>query len=97
MEKNFDWAKKNFLPKLFGYDFNFRYFDDGDFGSLNQIEFDSAEYSGAIDFWGMNWLGIFVWDKIREEEKINLMFSPEQEKEKEEIFFSLETFLVRNN
>jgi len=28
---------------------------------LNQVEFNSKKLGGKINFWGFDWVGIFVW------------------------------------
>lgn len=81
--KNISWFKSIIEPTLSGFEINYRSFDDGDFGSLNQVEFNSEEKGGNVDFWGLGWLGIFLWDYKKEEEIMNVLLGPEQEKEKE--------------
>ena len=48
---------------------------------LNQVEFNSKKVGGNIDFWGLGWLGVFVWDYEKEEQLINLLIEPSQEEE----------------
>ena len=83
MTKNILWFKTNIEPTLKDYEVQYRSYDDGDFGSLNQIEFNSKGKGGNIDFWGLGWLGIFLWDYNKEEEIINILLEPHQEEEKE--------------
>lgn len=77
-KQNIDWFEKNIAPILSGYELKFRFFDHGDFGSLSQFEFESTRFCGNIDFWGLGWLGIFVWDGVNEAEVMNILFEPSQ-------------------
>ena len=71
------------------YDVTFRYFKDGDFGSLSQFEFNSIELGGNVDFWGLNWLGIFLWSYKEESVLLNVLLDPDQELSKEQGFRDL--------
>lgn len=46
--------EKEISPLLTAYEVNQRAFDDGDFGPLYQVEFNSKEIGGNIDFWGLD-------------------------------------------
>lgn len=94
-EKNIDWFKNEIANSLKGYEFIYKFFKDGDFGSLNQVEFSSEAISGNIDFWGLNWLGIFVWDSIKEEELLNILLEPHQYEEKERALKEMEKLLSK--
>jgi len=74
---------------LVEYDVTFRYFKDGDFGSLSQFEFNSIELGGNVDFWGLNWLGIFLWSYKEESVLLNVLLDPDQELSKEQGFRDL--------
>jgi len=87
--KNILWFKTVIEPTLKGYEVEYRFYDDGDFGSLNQIEFNSKEKGGNIDFWGLGYVGIFLWDYQKEEEIMNILLEPNQEEEKEKFIESL--------
>jgi len=91
--KDINWFKDKLAPKLQGYELGYRFFDEGDFGSLSQVEFNSKKIGGAIDFWGLGWLGIFVWHNEKEEELLNVLLEPHQDMEKEEAFKQLEELL----
>ena len=39
--KDLEWFKKEVAPLLVDYEIEYRYYNQGDFGSLNQIIFDS--------------------------------------------------------
>jgi hypothetical protein len=74
---------------LVEYDVTFRYFEDGDFGSLSQFDFNSIELGGNVDFWGLNWLGIYLWSYKEERVLLNVLLDPDQELSKEQAFKDL--------
>ena len=82
-DKYIVWFKDDVAPKLKGYDVEYRKFPEGDFGTLNQIIFNSTRKGGNIDFWGKGWLGVFLWDYQKDEEIINILLEPSQNEEKE--------------
>lgn len=90
---NAEWFKNEFSRILDGYKLEHKFFLEGDFGSLNQIEFNSKEIGGNVDFWGLGWIGFFVWDYEREEELLNVLLEPHQENEKVEAFKKLKELL----
>lgn len=79
---NIEWFKSELAPQLTAYELEYKYFGEGDFGSLNQVEFNSNKIGGNIDFWGLGWLGVFVWDYQKEEALINILIKPDHEEEK---------------
>jgi hypothetical protein len=78
--KDIKWFKDKLATKLEGYELNYKFYNEGDFGSLNQVEFNSKKIGGNVDFWGLGWLGIFVWDYERAEQLLNILLEPHQEK-----------------
>lgn len=84
--KDISWFKKTIEPNLKDYKIQYRSYEEGDFGSLNQVEFNSKERGGNVDFWGLGWLGIFLWDYQKEEEIMNILLEPSQEEEKKIAF-----------
>ena len=95
MKIDIEWFKEEIFPNFKDYELNYRYFDEGDFGSLNQVEFNSNKIGGNIDFWGLGWLGIFVWDYENENEILNILLEPKQEREKIEAFEKLKRLVQR--
>jgi hypothetical protein len=96
--KDIEWFKKQLALNLKAYELIFKFFEQGDFGSLSQVEFNSEKVGGNIDFWGLGWLGIFVWSYETEEELLNVLIEPQQENERENAFKRLEELLhFKNN
>jgi hypothetical protein len=83
------WFNKSILPLLEGYEINHRFYESGDFGSLHQIEFNSTSKGGNIDFWGLDWLGIFLYDYAKEKELLNILIEPNDQIQKEDGFKKL--------
>jgi hypothetical protein len=92
--KDIGWFKKEIEPQLVGYEVSYRYFEQGDFGSLNQIWFDRQDKGGQIDFWGLGWLGIYLWDYIDEVEVINILLSSDEIEKGDEWLDTLVRFLT---
>jgi hypothetical protein len=92
-KKDIEWFKKVVVPTLDNYDFEYRFYDEGDFGPLSQVLFQSQEKGGSIDFWGLGWLGIHLVDYVKEEELINVLLKPSEEKEQHEVLQLLQNLL----
>jgi len=86
MEFNINWFKENIASRFSGYKLEYRSFPNGDLGSLDEIIFDSIGMSGTINFWGQGYLGLFIYDNVKEKEEMNLLVEPDKETEKEEGF-----------
>jgi hypothetical protein len=84
-EKGIEWFKREIAPQLKGYELSYKFFEEGDFGSLHQIEFNSERMGGNIDFWGLGWLGVFIWNYETDEEVLNVLLRPEQGDEKDKV------------
>ena len=95
--KDVIWFKKEVAPILKNYELNYKFFEQGDFGSLNQVEFNSKRTGGNIDFWELGWLGIFVWDYQKKEQLLNVLLEPHQEEEKENAFVKFRMLLQLRN
>ena len=91
--KDINWFKREFEPYLKGYEVEYRFFEEGDFGELNQVEFNSKEKGGEIDFWSLGWLNVHFVNYSNGEELLNVLLKPEQSKEKDEILIQLKTLL----
>jgi hypothetical protein len=93
MKKDILWFKETVAPKLQGYDIKYRFYEEGDFGSLNQVLLESKKIGGQIDFWGGDWLGIYVWDYIKSEELMNVLLEPDKTLEKEKDLERMQSLL----
>lgn len=91
--KDFNWFKKEIIPYLNGYELTYRSYEEGDFGSLDQVIFESNEKGGVIDFWGLGWLGIDVYDYKNNEQILTILLEPHQEEAKTEAFNRLKVLL----
>ena len=92
-KKDIEWFNRSIAPDLKNFEIKYRFFAEGDFGALNQIEFNSKLVGGNIDFCGLGWLGIFVRDYKNEKIMLNILLEPQQEKEKTEAFEKLNRLL----
>lgn len=91
--KNIVWFKEEVEQYLKMFEIKYKFFEKGDFGDLNQVEFNSKEKGGEIDFWSTGWLGIHLVDYIKGEELLNVFLEPHQEEEKENAFKRLQELL----
>ena len=76
------WFDAVIAPRLQGYVLTYRSYPEGDFGSLQQVLFESAQKGGSFDFWGLEWLGIHLVDYATEQELFNRLLSVAEESEK---------------
>ena len=81
--KDIEWFKNQIAPTLVNYELQYRFYNEGDFGSLNQVIIESPQRGGGIDFWGSGWLGIDIFDYEKGESLQNILLEPHQIKEKE--------------
>lgn len=91
--KDINWFKDELAPKLDGYELIYKFFNEGDFGSLNQVEFNSEKKGGNIDFWEIGWIGILVYDYEKDEILLNVLLEPIKVYETEAAFKQLEELL----
>jgi len=91
--KNINWFKSVIAPNLNEYEIKYKFFDKGDFGSLNQVEFNSTEKGGEIDFWNTGWLGIHLVDYVKGQELLNVFIEPEKKEEQEKALEKLQFLL----
>lgn len=91
--KDIEWFRKEVAPNLTGYELSYRYFKEGDFGALSQVEFNSTRIGGNVDFWGLGWLGVFVWSFEKEETMMNVLLQTHQNEEKEKALEQLQVLL----
>ena len=91
--KSVAWFKEEVEPYLKRFEIKYKFFEEGDFGELNQVEFNSKEKGGEIDFWSTGWLGIHLVDYIKGDELLNVFLEPHQENEKENAMKRLQELL----
>jgi hypothetical protein len=87
------WFKQEFESYLKGYEVEYKFFEKGDLGDLNQVEFNSMEKGGEIDFWSSGWLSVHFVDYINGNELLNILLKPEQYEEKDKILNQLKKLL----
>ena len=87
------WFKTYVAPKMIGYELEYRFWNDGDFCSLNQVQFNSEKMGGAMNFWGQGWTGIHLVDYSADVELLNILLVPTQESAMTESFSKLLEFL----
>ncbi len=91
--KDLAWFKNVITPTLKGYEVVYRFFEKGDFGSLNQVLFNSSKLGGEVDFWERDFLSIHLWDYEKNVELLNVFLEPEEYTEKEKAFEELQRLL----
>ena len=69
-----DWFKAEVAPYLHGYEVEYRFFGNGDFGDLQQVEFSSESLGGEIDFWSSGRLAIHLVDYTNGKELMNSLW-----------------------
>ncbi|SHL76420.1 hypothetical protein SAMN05443634_1231 [Chishuiella changwenlii] len=80
--KDINWFKQVFESNLKEYHIEYRFFKDGDLGDLNQVEFNSKQKGGEIDFWSSGWVYIHFINYTNNEELMNILLKPEENKDK---------------
>lgn len=93
--KDVNWFKNTIEPKLTGYKIEYRFYEEGDLGSLTQVIFNSSEKGGGIDFWGLGWLGVDVYDYKNDKQLLNTLLKPEQISEKDLVLDDLINCLLQ--
>lgn len=86
--RSFDLCR-DVKPFLKGCSFEFSTFSEGQFGSIERVELEKIGKIGTIDFWSEGWVGIDVYDRLKGEQVINLLISPEESGELERAFLVL--------
>ncbi|WP_072166393.1 hypothetical protein [Erwinia sp. Leaf53] len=93
---NISHFKSDIAPKLGSYILTYSSYPNGDFGSLERVEFSGNNLIGTLDFWSQGWLDINVYDCQQDEGLINRYYKPENIVEQEEALRSLCKILVDN-
>ncbi|WP_462265144.1 hypothetical protein [Mucilaginibacter sp.] len=93
-QNDLSWFKQTIEPQLVDYEVSYRYFDQGDFGSLSQVVIEGKSKGGQMDYWGLGWLGIFLWDYINKKELINILLTDEEQEKHDQWLNELVTQLI---
>ncbi|MEZ4887457.1 MAG: hypothetical protein R3E32_22180 [Chitinophagales bacterium] len=92
---NIQWFKNKIEPTLSEFEIKYKYFEEGDFGSLNQVEFNSLTKGGEVDFWSSGVLAIHLVDYVEGVELMNEFLESKQTKEKENALRRLQNLLKK--
>ena len=76
------WFRQEIEPRLAGFSLAYRSFGEGDFGSLERVEFESKALMGSFEFWSHGWLDVQVIEPVTVEERLHVFLGPDQEAEK---------------
>jgi hypothetical protein len=76
--KKIEWFKGQLAGAFRNYELKYKSFSEGDFGALDQVEFNTEKRGGIIDFWSMRWLGIFLYNYVEEKVLLNTFLEPHQ-------------------
>lgn len=91
--KDINWFKETIEPQLKKYEIEYRFYEEGDLGSLSQVVINSDKKGGGISFWGLGWLGVEIYDYKNDVELLNILLKPEQNIEKNLILEELTNYL----
>lgn len=94
MIKNIQWFKDYVAPYLIDFKITYKFFKDGDYGDLDQVEFNSNIMGGEIDFWSSGWLNVHLVNYTKNKELINILLSPDQHIEKDNFLLQIEKTLT---
>lgn len=94
MKKDIVWFKKHIIPVLNDFKIEYSFFENGDFGDLNRVEFEGKGKGGNIDFWEKDWLEIHLYDYNEDKELIHVLLDPKQESEKEKAIEIMQSLLI---
>ncbi|RSK38410.1 hypothetical protein [Hymenobacter perfusus] len=83
------WFKEELAPRFAGFAVVYRSCGEGDFGTLERVEFESDALLGTLDFWSHDWLDVHVIDRVSVEERLNLFLGPDQETDKAQAIAAL--------
>ncbi len=81
--KDINWFKKNVECNSSEFEFKYSFFENGDFGNLNRVEFEGKGKGGNIDFWDEGWMEIHMYDYSKDKEILHVLLEPNQEFEKD--------------
>ncbi len=77
------WLNEVMVPLLDNYQVEYLFFEQGDFGSLDQLRFETALKGGEIDCWSSGWFGITMVDYVDGGVLLNCFLGPDELVEKQ--------------
>lgn len=89
-----NWFKENIECNFKNLKYEYSYFEKGDFGNLNRVEFEGEGKGGNIDFWDSGWLEILLYDYSKDRELLHVLLEPDQYDEKIRSFEIIQGLLV---
>lgn len=88
--KNLQYFNQHITPKIPPhYHLEWSNFGEGSFGDLRRLEFESPKYLGTVDFWSRDWVAIDLVDIGEGEEILNVLFSPDEDRDIRQCFHRL--------
>jgi hypothetical protein len=82
MKFNITWFRNGIEEAFSDYTVTHRYFPESDFGTLDQVGFESDKKGGQIDFYSNDVLHIHIFDYTLDKEIFVILLGPDQEIEK---------------
>lgn len=93
-----NYFKNNIFPNIRDYyKINFSASVEGDitgFGNLERVEIEGNNLLGGIDFWSSGWIDFHLIDLRNDKEILNILVSPDRNKEKIMIMEDFERTLI---
>lgn len=93
---NIDFFKTEIAPHLPGYELQYSFFRNGDFGDLERVELERGNKLGTVDMWSKGWMSIDVYDSALDAQLINLLLSPDELEEQKKAIENLIRILEVN-
>lgn len=98
MDISINYFKNNIFPNIRDYyKINFSTSVEGDitgFGNLERVEIEGNNLLGGIDFWSSGWIDFHLIDLRNDKEILNILVSPDRNKEKTMILEDFERTLI---
>lgn len=93
---NIDFFKTQIAPRLTGYELQYSFYSNGDFGDLDRVEFEKEDKLGTVDFWSQGWMSLDVYSSALDTQLINLLLSPDESEEQKKAMQKLIQILEEN-
>ena len=69
----FAYFNEALMPYFEQFELKNKFYKNGDFGDLNQIEFNSDCMGGVVDFWSNGYISLHLVDYLSGNELLNIM------------------------